>query len=46
MVASSAGDNCVASAEGVLPHDMRRDIRITGLGEVAVLRATDEATVA
>jgi uncharacterized membrane protein YdbT with pleckstrin-like domain len=46
MVATCAGDDRVATAEAVLPHEVRRHVRVAGLGEIAALRATNEPAVA
>jgi hypothetical protein len=43
---SRRGENFVAAAQHVLPHDLCRHIRVTGLGQVAVCRAADETAFA
>jgi hypothetical protein len=46
VVTARARHDVVAAAEAVLPHEMRRDVGVTRLGEVAVGGATNEAAIA
>jgi hypothetical protein len=46
MVVSGGGENLVAAAEHVLPHDVRRQVGITWLGEVAVRGSANESALA
>jgi hypothetical protein len=45
MIVAGGGEDFVAAAQHVLPHDLRRHVRITGLGEVAVRGAANEAAL-
>jgi len=36
MVVSGGGDYLIAAAQHVLPHDLRRNVRVARLGEIAV----------
>jgi hypothetical protein len=46
MIVSGGGENLVAAAEHVLPHDVRRQVRVAWLGEVAVRGSADESALA
>jgi hypothetical protein len=46
MVVSGGGENLVATAEHVLPHDVRRHVRIAWLSEVAVRGSANESALA
>ena len=46
MIASRAGNNRIASAESILSHELRRNVRVALFGEVAVLRASNESAIA
>jgi hypothetical protein len=46
MIVSGRREKLVASAQHVLPHDIRRHVRIARLGQIAVRGAADEATLA
>jgi len=46
MVVSGGGDYLVAAAQHVLPHDLRRNVRVARLGEVAVRCSANEAAFA
>jgi hypothetical protein len=46
MIVSGGGENLVAAAEHVLPHDVRRHVRIAWLREVAVRGSANEAALA
>jgi hypothetical protein len=46
MIVSGRREKLVASAQHVLPHDIRRHIRIARLGQIAVRGAADEAAFA
>jgi hypothetical protein len=46
MIVASGGENFVAAAEHVLPHYLRRHVRIASLGEVAVRGASNESALA
>jgi hypothetical protein len=46
MIVSGGGENLVAAAEHVLPHDVGRHVRIAWLSEVAVRGATNESALA
>ena len=45
MIASGSRDDRVTATEAVLPHDMRCDVRVAGLGEIAVRCAADEPSI-
>jgi hypothetical protein len=46
MIVSGGGEDLIAAAQHVLPHYLRRHIRIARLGEIAVRGAADEAAFA
>jgi hypothetical protein len=46
MIVSGRREELVASAQHVLPHDIRRHIRIARLGQIAVRGAANEAALA
>ena len=46
VIATGARGDRVAAAETVLPDEIRRDVRVACVGEVAVRSATNEAAVA
>jgi hypothetical protein len=46
MIVSGGGENLVAAAEHVLPHDVSRDVRIAWLSEVAVRGSANESALA
>jgi hypothetical protein len=46
MIVSGGGENLVAAAEHVLPHDVRRHVRIAWLGEVAVRGSANKSAFA
>jgi hypothetical protein len=46
MIVSGGGEHLIAAAEHVLPHHVRRHIRVARLGEITVRGASDEATFA
>jgi hypothetical protein len=46
MVVSGGGEDLIAATQHVLPHNLRRYVRIARLGEVAVRGAADEAAFA
>jgi hypothetical protein len=45
LIASGSRDDRVTATEAVLPHDMRCDVRVAGLGEIAVRCAADEPSI-
>jgi len=45
MVAAGGRHDGVAAAKAVLPDKIRSHVRVAGVGEVAVARATDEPTI-
>ena len=46
MIVSGGGEHLIAAAQHVLPHDVRRRVRIARLGEITVRGAADEAALA
>jgi len=46
MIATCCREHCITAAESVLPREIRLDVRITRIGEIAVGCAPDEATFA
>jgi len=44
VIVSRRGENFVTAAQHVLPHGLGRDVRIAGLGEIAVRCSADKAT--
>jgi hypothetical protein len=46
VIVSRGRQNFVAAAEHILSHCLRRHVRITGLGEVAVCRAANKSALA
>jgi hypothetical protein len=45
VIVAGGGENLVAAAQHVLPHDLRRHVRISGLGEVAVGGTANESAL-
>jgi hypothetical protein len=46
MIVSGGGENLIAAAEHVLPHDVRRHVRIAWLSEVAIRGSANESAFA
>jgi hypothetical protein len=46
MIVAGGGENFVAAAQHVLPHHLRRHVRIASLGEIAVGGAANESALA
>jgi hypothetical protein len=46
VIVPGGGEYLIAAAQHVLPHDIRRHVRIARLGEIAVSGAADEAAFA
>ena len=45
VIVARRGENLVASAQHVLPHDLRRHVRVAGFSQVAVRCSADEAAL-
>src|ERR1700687_5536471 len=46
MIVAGGGKHLIAAAQHVLPHDIRRHIRVARLGEIAVCGPADAAALA
>jgi hypothetical protein len=46
MIASGCGENCIAAAKSVLPCEVRREVRVAGIGQIAVCGPTNKAAFA
>jgi hypothetical protein len=46
MIVAGGGENLIAAAQHVLPHNLRRHVGVTRLGQIAVGRSADESAVA
>src|SRR5256885_1233860 len=46
MIVSRGREHLIATAQHVLPHDVRRHVRVARLGEITVCGAADEAPLA
>ena len=46
MIASGGGENCIAAAKSVLPCEVRRKVRVAGIGQIAVCGPTNKAAFA
>jgi hypothetical protein len=46
MIVSGCGQDLIAAAQHVLPHDIRRQVRVARLGEITVCGPADEAAFA
>ena len=46
MITAGRGEDCIATPKSVLPRKVRREVRVAGIGQIAVRGTTNKATFA